>query len=257
MPTRNPKRDVPKRDMKKVRELFKSCLAVAAPALVPLVIIISTDALTLRRIAPLDRWGYLAISVVLFTLSYLLWKRRWWAGLPSMAVFCLAAAIFSLKAVRPLWAYYRVNSFQGEEGGLMPFLMVSPSLVLVVLAVTLAWFCYKGIRTARGGKPDSVPMKTWGILIVWMVVLLGDVVYQEVGWRYVKNPDDLVIRLCLDDRAQQREAEKMLLEKGASAVPALRLGLAAPGPALACLREQSRSMLDRMGVQVNGEGESK
>ena len=57
-------------------------------------------------------------------------------------------------------------------------------------------------------------MKTWGILIVWLMVLLGDVAYQEVGWRYVKNPDDLVLRLCLGDTAQRQEAERMLLKQG-------------------------------------------
>ena len=100
---------------KKAKERFKYCLAVAAPALVPLVIIISTDALTMRRLAPLDRWGYLALAVIGITLAYLLWKGRWWAGLPSMAVFALAAVIFAVKAIRPLWAYYQANSFQTER----------------------------------------------------------------------------------------------------------------------------------------------
>jgi len=240
---------------KKIKERFKCCLAAAAPALVPLVVIISTDALTMRRLAPLDRWGYLALTVIVITLAYLLWKGRWWAGLPSMAAVALAGVIFAVKAIRPLWAYYQANPFHGESGGLSPLLMVSPALVLVVLAVALARYIYKGIRMVGKGKRDRVSMKTWGILILWLVVLLGDVAYQEVGWRYVKNSDDLVLRLCLGDTAQQQEAERMLLEQGPSAVPALRLGLAAPGPGLECLREQSRAVLKRMGIRTNGEGE--
>ncbi len=242
---------------KKAKERFKYCLAAAAPALVPLVIIISTDALTMRRLAPLDRWGYLALAVIGVILAYLLWKGKWWAGLPSMAVFALAGVIFAVKAIRPLWAYYQANSFQGESGGLTPFLMVSPALVIVVLAVALARFSYKGVRMVGKGKPGRVSMKTWGILIVWLMVLLGDVAYQGVGWRYVKNPDDLVLRLCLGDTAQRQEAERMLLKQGSAAVPALRLGLGAPGPGLECLRKQSRAVLNQMGIQANGEGESK
>jgi hypothetical protein len=227
-------------------ELFKYSLAVAAPALIPLVILISTDALTMLRIASLDRVGLLAAAVVFITLAYMLWKGRWWAGLPAVAIFAGAATVFLWKAVRPLWAYYQVNPFNSPEGGLTPFIIVSPSLVIVVISVVLGRLSYLGIKTSLKTKKRPVSMKAWGVLAVWVFLLFGDAVYQETGWRYVKNPNDLVLRLCLGDESTRTEARGYLMEMGPSALPALHLAIATPDPSLECLREQSRSLLENM-----------
>lgn len=227
-------------------EQFKSCLAAAAPAVIPLVVLISADALTMLRIASLDRIGLLAAAVVMISLSYLLWRGRWWAGLPALAVFAFLSLTFAWKAFRPLYAYYQVNPFNGPDGGLMPLMVVSPSLVIVVLAVVLGRLVLRGIRRAAAEMGAPVSLKAWGVLFLWLVLLFGDAAYHEIGWRYVKNPSDLVLRLCLGAPRQQAEARAYLLELGPKAVPALLQGINAAGPGLDCLRERSRLILDQM-----------
>lgn len=250
------KQDRAANDLVERTNRFKCCLAAAAPALVPLVILISTDALTMLKITSLDRLGLLAASVVFITLSYLLWKRRWWAGLPALAIFTLAALIFAWKAFRPLWAYYSVNAFNGPAGGFEPLLMISPALVMILLAVLLGRLVFRGIRSSLSAPAQPITLKTWGVLFIWVAVLIGDAAYQEIGWQYVKNPSDLVLRLCLEDPKQQQKAEKYLVDMGEEAFPALLQAVSAPGPTLACLRMRSKELLLRMGLPVQENSEA-
>ncbi len=236
--------------MERQRVRLNSSLAAAAPAVIPLVIIISTDALTMLRISALDSLGLLAAAVVILVMSFLLWRRRWWAGLPALAIFALLAVVFGWKALRPLWAYYQANSFNGQGGGFMPLVMVSPALVIATFALLLGRLVFKGVRVSMAEGGDPVSLKTWGVLFIWLTLLAGDAAYQEHGWRYLKNPSDLVLRLCLGDENLRMEARKYLMQLGPDALPALLQGAAAPGPGLACLRERSREVLEDMGPMV-------
>ena len=230
---------------------LKACLAAAAPALIPLVMIISTDSLTMLKVASLDRIGLLAAVVVIVTLSYLLFRRYWWAGLPAMAVFLFTGGLFAIKTIRPLYAYFSVNSFNGPEGGLTPLMMVSPALVILLMSFVLGRLTFRGMVMAYRDKPTPISRAAWGILFIWAAMLIGDAAYQEVGWRYVKNPTDVVLRLCLGDKAQRLEAERILLELGPKAVPALRQAMEVKDPGLDCLRERSGAIFRQLSIQAN------
>jgi CHASE2 domain-containing sensor protein len=80
---------------------LKSSLAAAAPALIPLVMIVSTNSVTMLQVASLDRIGLLAAVVVIIALSYLLFRRRWWAGLPAMTAYIILFGLFAVKTIRP------------------------------------------------------------------------------------------------------------------------------------------------------------
>lgn len=232
------------------KERFKSSLAAAAPALIPLVMIISTDSLTMLEVASLDRIGLLAAVVVIISLSYFLFRRRWWAGLPALTAFTLMGGLFAVKTIRPLYAYFSYNSFNSPEGGLTPFMMISPAVVILLMCFVLGRLTFRGIRMAFKEKPTPISRTAWGVLVIWSALLIGDAAYQEAGWKYVKNPNDVVLKLCNQDKAQQLEAERILLELGPKAAPALLKAMEVKDPGLDCLRERSRAVFERISLQA-------
>jgi hypothetical protein len=232
---------------------LKSSLAAAAPALIPLVMIVSTNSVTMLKVASLDRIGLLAAVVVIIALSYLLFRRRWWAGLPAMTAYIILFGLFAVKTIRPLYAYFSVNSFNSPEGGLTPLMMISPAAVIMLMSFVLGRMTLRGISMAIKDKPIAVSRAAWGILVIWAALLVGDAAYHEAGWRYVKNPDDVVLKLCAGNKAEQLLAEKILLDLGPRAMPALRKAMAVEDPGLECLRERSEAIFHRISVQAQAQ----
>jgi hypothetical protein len=230
--------------------MLKAALAAAAPVLAVVVILISVDAVGIMDITHLGRIGLAALGVVLAGLAFLLWRGRWWAGVPAMFVFMFAMVYFALKFIRPLLAYFQVNPLQGVGSVIEPFVMLSPSLVLVLISFLLFRVILRGVKLAKRLAPRPVSTAAWGVILLWVFVLAGDAFYENLAWRWWPTPSDLVVRLCLGrDRSMAAEAADRLHQMGPDAVPSLLLGMAAPGssPGLACLRESSLNVLVGMG----------
>ncbi len=242
-----------------LKTLLRSALAAAAPAVVAFVALISANAVDLLQIFHLGRVGMAAMGVLAVSLGHLLWRGRWWAGLPSLAAAAVAVVYFAFKFARPMAAYLAANPINSLGDVLHPLVMLSPSLVVVVICVGLVMAIYKGTRLARAMGPRPVGRSAWVIFFVWLALLGGDLVYQQSGWRLVKSPDDLVVRLCQPQ--VREEAQRYLLEEGPGAVPALLTGMAAKDPDLECMRRGSLQVLAGMGsaaleplIQAAGEG---
>lgn len=232
-------------DNSRVKTLLRSALAVSAPAVVAFVAFISANSVDLLQTVSLSRWGVAAVGVLAVSLGHLLWRGRWWAGLPTLAAALAASLYFAFKFARPMAAYLTANPINSLDEVLHPLVMLSPSLVVVVVCVALFMASLKGVRLARELGPRPVGKGAWIILGVWLAVLAGDFAYQQAGWRLVKSPDDLVVRLC--QPADRGEAEQLLLQRGPAAVPALVEGLAAADAGLACMRQGSMAVLTAMG----------
>ncbi|KMY69135.1 hypothetical protein AAU61_06385 [Desulfocarbo indianensis] len=235
-------------DDSQVKTLLRSALAVSAPAVVAFVALISANSLDLLQSVSLSRWGVVAVGVLAVSLGHLLWRGRWWAGLPALAAALIASFYFAFKFARPMAAYLAANPVNGLGDVLHPLVILSPSLVVVVICLALCMASFKGVRLARELGPRPVGRGAWIILGIWLAVLAGDLAYQQAGWRLVKSPDDLVVRLC--QPANRLEAEQMLLQRGPAAVPALVEGLSAADAGLACMRQGSLAVLAAMGPEA-------
>ncbi|MFH2126713.1 MAG: hypothetical protein ABIK12_09355 [Pseudomonadota bacterium] len=227
------------------KTLLRSSLAVSAPAIVVFTILISANAVDILQSAHLGRMGVAAAGVLAIGLGFLLWRGRWWAGLPTMAASALAAIFFAYKFARPMAAYISANPVNSLGDVFHPLLILSPSLVVVVICVALTMATFKGVRLARELGPRPVSKKAWILLGLWLVLLGGDYAYQQAGWRLFKSPGDLVVRLC--QPKVHDEARNLLLAQGVKAVPFLLQGMAASDSDLQCLRKGSLEVLSAMG----------
>lgn len=236
------------------KALLKGGLAAAAPGLAVLVVALAAEPTNLLQNAGLGFWGLLAVAVELFALGYLLRKARWWAGLPALAA-CLAAMVFFIfKFLRPLLAYWQYNPTNSLGEALEPLMLLSPQLVLVLIAFTLGLVVLKTVRLARKTGPFPVGRLAWGVMVLWLVILAGDAWYQNYGWQSWGGNKDLVLRLCLGDRENQQMAQRLLRRQGAEAAPALVQGLSLGGrsvdPVIDCTREKCRLLLQELGTRA-------
>lgn len=234
--------------MADLKSLLRAALAACAPALAAFVTLISTSVVFSLDTAGLGRMGVTAAGVTAACLAYLLWRGRWWAGLPALAIYAWGAAFFLYKFIRPLAAYLAANPVNNLGDLASPLLLLSPSLVLVMICVILGVAVLKGVRLCRVLAPRTVPLAAWGALILWLLILGGDYVYEQAGWRWLKSPTDLVVRLCLPDRDIRKEAQGYLLDLGPDAVPALLAGMAVKDQDLGCMRQGSWAVLYRIGA---------
>jgi hypothetical protein len=229
-------------DVQQFKVLLRSSLAAAAPAVIVFTALITANAVNILQTAYMSRLGLAAAGVLSIGMGFLLWRGRWWAGLPTMLIAAGAAIFFAFKFARPMALYLSANDFRDIFQAIM---LTSPSLVLAVLCIGLCMLIYKGVQLARQLGPRPVGKGAWILLGLWLVLLAGDLIYQQVGWRAVKSPGDLVVRLC---QPQVRdEAKGLLLQEGAQAVPSLLKGMAASDYDLECLRKGSLEVLAAMG----------
>jgi len=226
---------------------LKASLCVAAPALIPLVMLVSINSPALLDLTGLGRLGIAASSVLFLCLANLFWRGRWWAALPSLLAFAGGALYFISKFVRPFLAYVKVNPVNDITDLGTPFMMLSPSLVGVVICVSLGLVTWRGIRTVHGMAPRRLGRLVLGIMALWGLALAGDIIYQQGAWRYFNHPSALMERMCQGTPALRREVTERLVKAGPEAVDDLLLGLNSKDPDLDCLREQSRMVLLRMG----------
>jgi hypothetical protein len=233
-------------DTLQFKTLMRSALAVSAPAVVVFTALISASAVSILQTAHVSRLGLAAAGVLALGLGFLLWRGRWWAGLPTMALAAAAAITFAYKFARPMAAYLSANPINSLGDLWHPLLILSPSLVVVVICVALVMASYKGMRLAKAVGPRPVSKKAWIVLWLWLALLGGDLVYQQAGWRLLKSPGDLVVRLC--QPSVRGEAQQLLLQQGVKAVPSLLEGMAAKDYDLSCLRNGSLQVLTAMGT---------
>lgn len=227
------------------KTMLKAALAAAAPVLAVAVAVFTLDAVSTLQLAHLGRIGLTGLGVVLGGLAFLLWRGRWWAGLPAMFACLFGMVYFALKFIRPMLFYFQVNPLKGIGDFVHPFVMLSPSLVLLLISFVLFRVIYRGVKLARQLEPRPVSYAAWGVILLWGAVFVGDSFYENLAWRWWPTSNDLVVRLC--DRSDVTEARMLLLDMGPEAVPSLLLGMAAKGPNLECLRQGSLEVLIRMG----------
>lgn len=237
-------------EMANLKVLLIGAMACAAPALVPLVTMVSATAVDVLRQIPLDRFGLAAAFVVLASMGYLLWRGYWWAAIPALASAAASVVFFSWKFIRPLSAYIKANDMSDFGSHIWPLMLLTPHLVLVLLTFTVGLVALKGLRTARQLGPRGISPVAKGVIILWLVLLAGDAVYQHYAWRYMQQPSDMVVRMCIDKPELRTEVQGYLLKMGDEAVPALLEAMATPDPDLSCLRDSSREMLLKMGPAV-------
>lgn len=240
-------------DMAKLKVLLRGALAAAAPGLAPLVAMVSINAVDVLTYVPLDRFGLAAAFVVFASLGYLLWRGRWWAGIPALLASIAGMIFFALKFIRPLSAYLKANTIDNLADHLWPLTMLSPSLVFVLVSFTVGLVAYKGMKMSRTLGQRPVSGVAWGVVILWLVLLAGDAVYQQYAWRYVQRPSDMVVRLCLGKPQLKAEVEGYLIKMGGQAVPELLNGMAVRDTGLECMRQSSRQVLVKMGPAVQPE----
>ena len=237
-------------DRQVVKNILKAAWATAAPAVIPFAVLLTANLADLLNYASLSRLGIASILVIFLCLAYLV-RRGWWiAGLPSLLVFAGAMVYFTIKFFRPYLAYIEANRPQGFHDYFAPLLMLSPSLVVVVLSLTLSVVLIRGMQSCRFISARPVGRIFWGIAVLWTVLLAGDYWYQSSGWRYFDQPSDMVVRLCNEDQAVRAEAGKHILKMGVSTAPVLLEGMAAPDPDLECMREGCERLLTAMDKAV-------
>ena len=234
-------------DKRNQTALLRGSLATAAPALAALVTVFSTSAVTLLEVFGLGRWGMAASGVLVLCLSHLLWRGRWWAGLPTLLMALAAGVMFAVKFIRPLSAYMAANPTEGLGDLWQPLMMLSPSLVLVVICLGLVLLVLKGMAAAARSRHHRVSRLAWGLVVIWLLVLAGDWAYQSWAWRSWPEASDLVVRLCSRQSQVNQEAQKLLAQMGPEAAPALLEALGTTDPELECLREGAAKVLAGMG----------
>jgi hypothetical protein len=236
----------PAQDRDTLKKLLKAAWAASAPCLVPFTLLLSFNQVDLLSWTALGRLGILSILVLLLCLAYLFWRGRFWAATPALLVFAGAIVYFAGAFIRVADMYLGVNP--GEYMSL--FMMLSPQLVIIVISITLGLVVWRGVRICWRLAPQPMSKRFWGIVILWVLVLGGDFWYQAAGWRYFDDPGDLMVRMCQQDQQLVKEARQRLYDLGASAVPDLLFGMAAPDPDLSCLRQSSRQAILDLGKQA-------
>jgi hypothetical protein len=230
-------------DTQQLKIILRSSIAAAAPAVVVFTVLITSNAVGLLQTWHMGRLGMLAAGILAIGLGFLLWRGRWWAGLPTMAAAGLAALYFAYMFARPMAAYLSANDFRDI---FQAIIVLSPQLVLAVLCAGLFMLISKGVRLVKNMAPRPVGNKARILLGIWLVVLAGDLIYQQAGWQLIKSPSDLMVRLCQEQNHDQ--ARSLLLQQGVKAVPSLLEGMAAKDKGLECLRHGSLEVLTAMGA---------
>lgn len=172
-------------------------------------------------------------------------------GGPSRLAACLAAIVFFIIAfLRPLLAYWQYNPINSLGEALEPLMLLSPQLVLVLIAFTLGLVVLRTMWLARHTAPAPIGRLALGVMVLWLVILGGDAWYQNQGWQSLAGPKDLILRLCIGSEADQRIAQNKLRDLGMEAAPALVAGLSLGGrsvdPVLDCTRTKSGLLLQEM-----------
>lgn len=237
-------------EQQRFKTLFRASLAAAAPSVAFFVASYTTSVVSLISIFGLGRLGVVALGVVTITLAFLLWRGRWWAGVPSLIAAAGGAVWFGIKFARPMYKYLSANPINslGDLGA--PIMMLSPALVVMVIAVGLFLAILKGVRLAREMGPRPVSRRAWIVVIVWLLMLGGAYAYQSFGWRWFNDPGALVVRLCSPDQAVAKLARTRLHNQGAKAVPDLVLALETKDPDLECMRSGALQVLADMGPEA-------
>ncbi|MFH1033411.1 MAG: hypothetical protein V1806_02800 [Pseudomonadota bacterium] len=156
------------------KTMLKGCLAAAAPALVSLVVLVSVDTRGFEAATGLGRMGTLAVGALFLSLSHLLWRRRWWAGLPVTALFASVAAYLGLWVSRPLGAYFAANHISSLGELVPPLVLLSPHLAVGVISLTLAWAVGRAMALAKRLGPAPVSRHVWIVMLVWAAMLAMD-----------------------------------------------------------------------------------
>lgn len=155
------------------RRQLRTAMAGLAPAVVALVTLVSSpQALqTTWGVGPL---GLLSLAGLAGVLTYLLWRGYWWAGLPALTVELGAGLLLGASLARPLMIYYSSNPPLDLAGLTAPLLMLSPSLVLSLLCLSLAWWLMRGVALARRLGPRPLSRHLWSVSLLWLGLLAWD-----------------------------------------------------------------------------------
>lgn len=233
------------------KNLVRGGLAAAAPGLPVLVVAFTVDPVDLLQMYGLGQFGLVGLAVVLFTMGYLLRKGLWWAGIPGLVAAAASMVYFALKFIRPLNAYLEHNPTAGFSDFIDPLMLLSPQLVIILISLTLGLVVFKTMLMARGLEPLPVSKYAWVVMLMWLVILGGDALYQHSLWQKFGGPRDMVLRLCIGEKAEQERMRRLLLNQGAKAAPALIEGLYAGGKKVGeitdCMRGSSRELLLTLG----------
>lgn len=155
------------------KAMFKAIMAAGAPALAGLVALVSTPHI-LQETAGMGPLGLLSVAGMAGVLAYLLWRRRWWAGLPAFIAALAAAAFTGYSLARPLAVYYASNPPLDLAGLTAPLILLSPSLVLCILCLSLSVWLAKGMTIARRLGPQPVSRHFWPLMALWVALLAID-----------------------------------------------------------------------------------
>ena len=165
-------------DQTTVRNLLKAAWAASALAVVPFVLLISFNQVSLLSWTSLGRLGVVSLLVLIFCLAFMFYRGRFWAGLPALAAFGGAIIYFGLSFLRVADKYLSVAP--GRYFDL--FMMCSPHLVIITISLTLGLVVWRGMRICRQLGPQPLSKRFWGIVILWALVLVGDFWFQAAGW---------------------------------------------------------------------------
>lgn len=230
------------------KRMLKASLCAAAPAVVPFVLLITTNSVSLLESTGLGRLGIAAAMILILFLAHLFWKGRWWAAIPALICAVGAAILFIYRIIRPLSAYFKANPVKDIGDVTEPLFLLSPAMVIIVISITLAYVIFKGIGLVRTLEQRPVSTILWGLCAVWALALAGDAWYQQSGWRSFDHPSALIVRLCAHEQRHLAEAREKLLKIGPPAVPELILAAGVEDPDLDCLRAESRVILKGLGA---------
>ncbi len=237
-------------EQQRFKTLFRASLAAAAPAVALFVAAFTTSVVTLLAVFGVSRLGMIALGVETLALAWLLWRGRWWAGLPALFASAAGAVWFGVKFARPMYVYLSVNPVHSLADLTAPMMILSPALVVMVIAVGLFVAVLKGVRLAREMGPRPVTRRGWMVVIVWLLMLCGAFAYQSFGWRWFNDPSALVVRLCSHDQAVAELARDRLKRQGAKAVPELVQAMDTKDPDLGCMRRGALDVLTGMGPEA-------
>lgn len=155
------------------RRQLRAAMAGAAPAVAALVTLVSNP-MALTAVWGIGPLGLLALAGLAGVLTYLLWQGYWWAGLPVLTVELGAGILVGGSLARPLLIYYSSNPPMDLAGLTAPLLMLSPSLVLSLLCLSLAWWLLRGMAQARRLGPRPLSRHLWSVSLLWLGLLAWD-----------------------------------------------------------------------------------
>lgn len=152
---------------------LRGAMAGSAPAVAALVTLVSNPQALLAAwgLGPL---GLLALAGLAGVLVHLVWRGHWWAGLPGLALELGAGILLGGSLARPLLVYYSSNPPLDLAGLTAPLLMLSPSLVLSILCLSLAWWLARGMALARRQGPRPLSRHVWSLGLLWLGLLAWD-----------------------------------------------------------------------------------